>query len=289
MKGKLLGFLLLGLLLWAQPASASRNSSVDCGLDTSPCNYTVGAGTNRFLLCGMFGNGSGSDNPTLKWNTTETMTSVTGSTGVQGGGDRPIWMFYLVNPTSGAHTIAASFGSAPDHYRIMCADYDNVDQVSQPDQSGSNSSAGTTSLTVNLASVTANSWVWAVLRENSGGAVTWTAGASADVQSGGGLHIADSNAAVGGGSTNVTGTFGGSNITALIAISFDPAGGGGGGGTPPPYSQGMTILGLGMAVLIGLWGVTGWAMKDHLQRDRAQKIAATQYLLKELDRLKTTE
>jgi hypothetical protein len=194
----------------------SRNTTLDFGLDTIG-SYTVGSGTNRLLVAILFGDVT-DKGPTFSYNSVNATSIVPG--GVSAASDRLLYFFFLLNPASGSHTCALSWsGGAPDHYRLMVADYAGVAQSGQPDVSGSATNVGA-AVSVNLTVVTANSWIVAGQRDN-GSSATWTN--ATELLGAGGLHLADSNAGVAAGAITITADSGGVD-QAMIAAAFAPAG-----------------------------------------------------------------
>lgn len=230
-------------------AAIAINTSKDCIVNVNPCSYTVGSGSNRMLIVGLFGDNT-DGGPSITYNGTA-MTNLTPG-GVHGGTDRYIWFFYLLNPSTGANNLVLSWTSSPGNFEMMAADYSGVSQTGQPDASGTNTSTGTNSLSKAITVVAANSWLIAVVRNSTGQADTFAAGVTNKLKESGGLAIGDSNGTVSTGSVTSTITENtSSSLTALVVASFAPdVPAGAGPITNPPDAQVVGFVSVRGAVLI---------------------------------------
>jgi hypothetical protein len=211
----------------------ARNSSADLGLvnpvtggGTYTAAYTCGSGANRLLIVVAFGDTSDTLNATAPTYAGVNMTLVAK---VVATGDRWLYMWYLVNPASGANNVVIS-SPTTTAIAAMAADYTGVKQTVQPDASNTNSNASATVISTAVTVVNANCWIMAVQRESAGLAESWTN--ATELHAANGIHHADSNGTVGTGSVTITADSA-PNATGLkmsiIAASFQPDTGGGGG------------------------------------------------------------
>lgn len=89
-------------------------------------------------------------------------------------GTQYIYVFYLINPATGAHNCVASVSSGNIDGYGAGTSYTGARQSSQPEAFNTNVSASTTSFTTNVTTVTANAWVtgWGYGQTASAGAST---------------------------------------------------------------------------------------------------------------------
>lgn len=149
------------------------------------------------------------------------LTLVT-SVGWGGVGPTITYMYYLINPSTGANNVVISFSSTVNCYVAgMSASYTGVSQVSFPDSSNSNSGIGT-SISVSTTVVAANSWLVSVIGSNNG-TITSGTNCTVRIQNGApGDGMADSNGTVSTGSQTATCTQGGTTTWAMITASLAP-------------------------------------------------------------------
>jgi len=154
--------------------------------------------------------------------------------------NRYVYLYYLLNPTSGSNAVIVSASSA--HYILaVAADYDNIQQTSEPDNSGlnANSSGAATGLTSSLTTIASNTWV--IIGETSDAP---TAGSGTTLRVTGSAFgepaLFDSNGALSAGSHSFTTNVGvtGRGVTHNL-VSFVSEGGGGGSS-----SNGLLTLGV---------------------------------------------
>ena len=142
-------------------ADLGNNGGLGGGLTAS---YTVGGGANRLLVVAVKG-----DN-------TDTVTGVTyngvsmtlaAKAGVTPYGNRWNYLFFLLNPDSGANNVVVSGGA---FNAALAADYTGVKQTAQPDATGTaNSSGSSYTLAATVTTVADNSW--AIMSWGGGGSV----------------------------------------------------------------------------------------------------------------------
>jgi hypothetical protein len=237
---------ILSVLLLASPASAA----IAFDAATNGGNSTTGTlswthtttGSNRLLVVGFKGDSTLSldDISGVTYNGVAMTAIYTGQTA---GSDRFYYLYYLLNPASGANTVQITAFNA--HYLFgASASYTGVQQSGQPDAMNSNSGTATGSLTTSVTTVADNSWVvmFGVVSNDDG---TLAAGTGAtervatDFNAG---ALFDSNASkTPAGSYSMTWTTPGSSYNkGSLLVSFSPAGGG--GATAPPT---LSLLGVG--------------------------------------------
>lgn len=134
------------------------------------------------------------------------------------------YLYYLINPATGAHNIVITPGTATA-LELCAASYTGAKQSGQPDNTTSGSNSSTTSITTTLTTVADNCWTVAF-----GGiqrAMTASTGMTARGSAGGtwGTIIGDSNSAITpAGSYSMTMTF--SSVAAgnqsAVMASFSP-------------------------------------------------------------------
>ena len=179
--------------------------------------HTTGVGSNRLLVVQVTGDNNPGDVITGVTYNSVSMTLVTKN--LTAG--RAQYMFYLLNPDSGANNVVIS-ASATIYISSMAASYTGVGQSGQPDASNTCSESGST-LTCTVTTVADNSWT--VLVGGNGNGATAGAGTTVRVQKGNenGNFIADSNADITpAGSTSLIITNDGAGDYEGIMASFSP-------------------------------------------------------------------
>jgi hypothetical protein len=136
----------------------------------------------------------------------------------------PGWLFYLINPASGANTISVSW-TGSTYIRAISASYNNTQQSSQPNAHGENTAAGT-SITTSATSTLNNCWHVSFVLNDGTLAFTNSTGVVVVRENGSGLSNVcswgDSNGPITTGSYSMTWTSGSQNIVSLqAAIASD--------------------------------------------------------------------
>ena len=127
-------------------------------------SYTVGSGNNRLLVVAAVGGTITDDVSGATYNGVS-MTLAVKQNPNGNSSNRWVYLFYLLNPVSGAHNVVVSGGS---FVTSGAADYQNVDQSGQPDATITNQGTGSiTTLTTSITTVANNSWP--ILVENGFG------------------------------------------------------------------------------------------------------------------------
>lgn len=196
---------------------------------TSVSHSHTCTGSNGILFAVGYSN-STSGTLTATYNSVAMSSIVTASNGIK------ITLFYLVNPATGANTLAVNWDGAATVLRVASASYTGAAQTGQPDSSTSGTDA-TSPFRISTTTVADNSWTIAAFGDNGGSALTVEAGTTNRAGSGTStLVLGDSNAAktpAGSVELGCTGTSGGVQVIA----SFSP--------TPPTSVK--TVNGLARA------------------------------------------
>ncbi len=146
-------------------------------------------GSDRYLIVAISIGDSSSDVVTGITYNGVAMTRIATQT-VGGASD---YMYGLVNPTTGANNIIASFSITSSFCHGAATSYTGIKQTGQPD-SFSSSSASATSLSVSTTTVADNSWVVGFFSNSSANTNSRTGITSRSYNTGIGRDIGDSNA-----------------------------------------------------------------------------------------------
>lgn len=188
-------------------------------------SHTI-TGASPALVVAAFDDNGGSNLLTaVTWNGSESLTK---ACQVQVPGDRWISLWYLLNPTTGTHTVALT--TTAGAYAGESLSYTGVGSF---DASVTATGSSVTSIGDTF-TVGTNAWIITAIKENSGrssGQTSWTNATDRSDGGGNGLHAADSNGPLTGSQTTSAAISGGSFNAAIASISLLPVGGGGGGGT----------------------------------------------------------
>jgi len=203
-------------------------------------SHTTGSGSDRVLFVVVAGDVGGSSNhPTGVTYATVAMTEVDRTT----TGNRNLYTYFLLNPTSGANNVVVSAGS--NFFLLACAaDYTGAAQSGQPDAEAEQVAANT-SVTTSITTVADNCWT--MLGEQGFNASNPPgAGAGSTRRTFGAAFgqpgLFDSNAALTpAGSHSMTTTRTTSVSISHVMASFSPAGG---GAAPTGYLR-LPLLGVG--------------------------------------------
>jgi hypothetical protein len=199
-------------------ADGGNNSGTTASLSYS---YTVGSGANRLLLVNLIGDTSADDIQSVTYGGAQ-MTLI-GK--LRAPSNNWQYLYYLLNPSSGANHIIVTAGSS--HYLISeAASWYNVKQTSQPDASSTNTAAvAATSVTTSLTTVAAGSLVvqglWSYGHMGAGtGAVPIIIDAAIG---GAGIFASGGSPVSPAGNVNMTTISDGTQSTGVIMASFAPA------------------------------------------------------------------
>ena len=184
-------------------------------------SYTVGSGSNRLLVVNVVGDTSADDITSVTYNG----ASMTLLGKVQAPSNNRQYMYYLLNPASGAHNIVVTAGSS--HYLISeAASWSDVNQSGQPDAVTTNTApAASTSITTSLTTAASGSLVlqgiWSFDRPAAGvGATPIVIDAAID---GAGIFVSSGSPVSPAGNVSMTTVSDGSSSTGVIMASFAPA------------------------------------------------------------------
>ena len=269
-------------LLFALHVGVTARAAVafDAAASTSATNaasvswsHTVGSGAN-VLVVGL----ATEDTSTTVLNVSAityngvALTAVSGGTGTAGSStlDRA-QLFYLLNPTSGAHTIAITFGGAVNNVAAGSISLSGVSGA--PTTAATNTATSGTAISASATVSTAGSWLVDVVCSGASSA-TFTAGSaqtvrwSKAVSGNGGAGSTQAPSATGSVTTSYTASS--SSQLALAVAVFAPTSG---GGTAPtittqPASQTVTagssvtfsVVASGTAPLSYQWAKGGTAI-----------------------------
>lgn len=114
-----------------------------------------------------------------------------------GASGRYTYLFYLLNPATGAHDVVIS-ASGSTAISGLAASYTGVKQSGQPDASAKNSAAGlagNTDYTTSVTTIADNCWT-VLFAKNNSGAPTASAGSTEREDNGNGIGIYDSNGVI---------------------------------------------------------------------------------------------
>ncbi len=224
---KKLLLLTLGILASLQVsygAIAFNSSSTGYGFPVSSLTVShTTSGSDRALFCSADVN-TGATISTVTYAGTAMLKVSAGITDAAG----PVtYMYYLLNPTSGANNVVVT-PSGSTAITLDCFSYTGVDQTSL-DATTTVAGATTGSYSQTITTVADNSWIIATSRAGSG--LTLTAGANThilrqphDALGGGGTW--DTNSAqTPAGSKTMTVTSGSQLFGGAIVASFKPSGG----------------------------------------------------------------
>lgn len=173
------------------------SSTVGTTLTTS---FTVGAGSNRILFVGAVGDNTGSATDDITGATYNGVAmTLIDKTFV--AADRYRYLFYLVNPASGANNVVITSSTNGGFKAGAVASYTGASQTGQPDASGKNQDTNNT-LTTTATVVASNSWMIMAGGVGGGTAVASTGSTLRDTATNIGMF--DSNGTVATGSQSMT-------------------------------------------------------------------------------------
>jgi hypothetical protein len=211
---------------YAHAAVAYDNSAIGSVPIVSGTGYSyTTSGTNRILLIGLATPGS-TDNIS---GVTYGGVSMTRYNRVVDATNYSIYLYYLINPTSGANNYVVT-GSGTIYGQV--ASYNGVSQVSFPDAGTTNQSTGT-SQTTTLTTVADNAWTFAFFEFNVSQTGTPAAGVGTTIRQSqfSIFYTTDSNGAITpAGSTSLGLTNGSNTQNSSIMVSLAPV------ATLPVYS-----------------------------------------------------
>lgn len=185
---------------------------------THTFSFTCGSGANRILFVATYRN-AGTD--TVSGVTYNGVAMTVVNQKVFGGNN--IYLWYLVNPASGANNVVVTTTSSL-FCASCCVSYTGASQTGVPDSSNTNSAISASGLTCSSTVVAANCWLVEAEGNTSGGAPT--AGAGSFIRITGtniAVQIVDSNGTVSTGSQSLIVTGDSSRDYGGVIASFAPA------------------------------------------------------------------
>lgn len=231
----------------------------DAAVPSATVAITVGSGSNRLLVCGL--------GVWKQANPAPDVSSV--SSDVDGAFTLLVTsalfdnsyaaIYYLKQPTVGAHTITATLiNSNTDSWAVNCTSLNGVDQTTPfEDNDTAGSSGGSTAPSVTSTTVTADAWVFDVGIHQNSATVTMDSGTNRTERMNQNLAAWGATAfsstkgpvATPAGQT-MSWTLSASNPWAIAAGAIKPAAGGGGGGA----ASKLPLVGVGCCLPLGLLG-----------------------------------
>lgn len=184
-------------------------------------SYTCGSGSNRLLIVTVQGDLTTDDITSVTYNGVA-MTQINKTLGA-----RWMYMYYLLNPASGANNVVATFGSS--HFiGLLGADYTGVAQSGQPDASTINTySYDGYDTTTALTTVAANAWCVIYITGIGGAppAVFANGNCTRRTYDAANLYggFFDSGPVVTPGSNSTTQSWNAGSLSAVLMASFAPA------------------------------------------------------------------
>jgi hypothetical protein len=190
------------------------------------------AGSNRILFVACASQSNGSDSVT---GVTYNSVSMTLVNKIQVPSSRFIYLFVLVNPSSGSNSVQISLNTGSGTTLSAASSYTGAKQTGQPDNSTTNTVTSSSSITTSLTTVASNCWTVCVfgnqgIQSMSGSGITNIRLTGSGTN--GAYGIADSNSAV-SGSTSLGFTVSSTNI-GMVMASMAPV--------PPPVTARGTFL-----------------------------------------------
>lgn len=129
-----------------------NSSAITVGSGTNVSTTHTCAGPHLILIAGVF---STTDSCTGLTYNGVALTQLTKTTGANGSTE--IYLFYLIAPDLGAHTLAATFTTSEIH-RVRAVSYREVLQSGFPDASTTNGPSAGTTLASSIVSVADKCW-----------------------------------------------------------------------------------------------------------------------------------
>jgi hypothetical protein len=170
----------------AEGLSASGATSVTVSL-------TVGSGSDRYLLAGVFSNGA--DDVTGVTYASVAMTQLHKAV-VNVAAVGYLYIYGLANPSSGTNNLVASRSGSSSKIYAGGVSYTGVKQTGQPDATATTTTNGTqSSCTPTLTTIADNCWLFTVGHQDNLQTISASTGATLRGNSNGGYGIFDSNGA----------------------------------------------------------------------------------------------
>lgn len=197
---------LIGIFIFPNSvfAAIAFDNALNLGSSTTgttlTVSFTVGSGSNRILFVGAVGNNTGSATDDITGATYNGVAmTLIDKTFV--AADRYRYLFYLINPASGANNVVITSSTSDGFKAGSVASYTGASQTGQPDANGKNQDTNNT-LTTTATVVASNSWTIMAGGVGGGTAVASTGSTLRDTATNIGMF--DSNGIVSTGSHSMT-------------------------------------------------------------------------------------
>lgn len=141
----------------ARNTSGGGNSGVASGTSITIA-LTIANNANRVLYVGIASASNADQTPTVTWNTTESLTQVSGAE-IQGSTGNWLEVWYLVNPTATSANLSITGLSASTREAAYAVCWDGVDQ-STPNDAVDLVQHAATSTTISSSTITSPSGDW---------------------------------------------------------------------------------------------------------------------------------
>ncbi len=190
------------------------------GTGTSLTYSHTCTGSNLILFVAISVLTVGVDDLTTVTYNSVAMTQVGKKNTNAGGDNRWVYLYYLVNPSTGANNIVISSTSSTQT-TSNAVSYTGAKQTGVPDASATNSTTGSTSLTGTVTSIADNCWTVGAIR-GSGGALSASGGTTIRGTISSFNKICDSNGAITPAGSTSLGYTCTSGDNAIVIASFAP-------------------------------------------------------------------
>jgi hypothetical protein len=171
--------------------------------------------SNRILFVGFFaGNIDSASSVTYNW---VSMTQIGKALS-----DRYTYLYYLINPASGANNVVITITEAWTALAWCASSYNWASQTGQLDSSSTGTASGVNNLTLTTTVVATNSWTVWVWHPNVGSSLVAGSWTTIRANSTAGLWIADSNWWLSAWSRTLNTSLWTNQIWAWVIASFKP-------------------------------------------------------------------
>lgn len=184
-------------------------------------SFTVGSGSNRYLLVGVTGTTAGADVITGVTYNGSSLTKVGSS--VQPTGGRWISLWYLLAPASGSNTLTVN-ASGSDWIETTVVSLQDIKQIT-PEANNSSTATGTTNGSVSITPVSNYSFIFAYIKSGGGQTVgantSLIKGSGSDGSFDNGFVQRSDNPITDQTSKTIAWTTSGSNTKSALAVSLE--------------------------------------------------------------------
>lgn len=189
-------------------------------------------GSNLILIAGFWAESSNTISGVTYNGVSMTQATLSGLT----SGNNRVYLFYLVNPTTGANNIVATYANSGNLKYGIAESYTGAKQTGQPDAVANNVTNSATSLSNSPTTVAANSWIAAIAYGGNAATfagtgsfaatpVFWGTGGPTSGLGWNGMCFLDTNAAIATPASTAVGLSmsGANNEMAIATMSIAPA------------------------------------------------------------------